>query len=387
MLYHRGLEPLGQNDNGWWFGKNCGKDKYRYDGIAQAFEKPEHPYLLNQVVLDCAFLDVAAPVDMYCKIYKIDEIPPYLDEGVATLPEVPGELIAMGKAHLTPETNDMTGGLVFFSLYDEEDGLDYEITPTIEDAILVVIDGYNDPEMANLTDFSAMISSDINADEGFGELAYLKVGVPDEEGNLDHYEWNGLNNFFSGLTIKTGLTIFLSTELPYLTFNYDDEDGEYIFPDEGGLMEKQFGDHTTRSIEFWSWTPSADGAWDVSCNGDEIPDWLTIELEDQLEYIDFSGVVNAEVTAEPLPEGVPYREAIVRFEFPGAYIYYKFIQGTKIGLNPPPYQYFDFNKDGEINLGDVNALIDAILHDDNDLNLGHLNALIDYILSQNQPPR
>ena len=174
--------------------------------------------------------------------------------------------------------------------------------------------------------------------------------------------------------------------MPYLTFNYDEEDGEYIFPEEGGVMEKQFGDHTTRSIEFWSWVPSADGEWYVSCNGDDIPDWLTIEIEDRLEYGEFSGLVNAEVTAEPLPEGVQYREAIVRFEFPGAYIDYKFMQGTKIGPNPPPHFQFDFNEDGEVNLGDVNSLIDAILHDDNDLNIGHLNALIDYILRQNQPP-
>lgn len=386
MVVLSGPDPYGQNEKGWWFGKNGGMGNYRFDGIAQAFEKPEHPYLLKQVVMDCAVLAVAAPVDIYCKIYKIDEIPPYMDDDVATLPEEPGELICRGRATLTPETYLETGGLVFFTLYGEEDGLEYEITPSIDDAILVVVDGYNDPEMDNLKDFSAMIASNFDEDEGFGELAYLKVGTLDEEGNLDHYEWNGLNNFFSSHTMKTGLTIFLSTELPYLTFNYDEEDGEYIFPEEGGVMEKQFGDHTTRSIEFWSWVPSADGEWYVSCNGDDIPDWLTIEIEDRLEYGEFSGLVNAEVTAEPLPEGVQYREAIVRFEFPGAYIDYKFMQGTKIGPNPPPHFQFDFNEDGEVNLGDVNSLIDAILHDDNDLNIGHLNALIDYILRQNQPP-
>ena len=373
MTVLSGADPYGQNEKGWWFGKNAGKGNCRFDGIAQAFEKPEHPYLLKQVIMDCAVLQVTGPVDMYCKIYKIDEIPAYMDNGYVTLPEEPGELIAKGRASLTPLTDETTGGLVFFTLYDEEDGLDYEITKTIDCPILVVVEGYNDPEMENLKDFSAMIASNIDEDEGFGELAYFKVGLNDEEGNLDHYEWTGLNNFFSNHTMKTGFTIFLSTEMPYLTFNYLDEDGEYIFPDEGGLI----------GIEFWSWYPSADDEWTVTCNGDEIPEWLSIELTDRMLDGEFTGIVNAEVVAEPLPEGMKYREAIVRFEFPGAYIDYKFIQGTKIGPNPPPppHDSFDFNGDGEITVADVDALIYYLQSYDDYPIIILVNELIDAILS------
>ena len=395
MTYYSGAEPYGQNEDGYWFGKNSGTKSqsgltYRIDGIAQAFEKPSAPYLLNQIVLDCAVLEVAAPVEMTCRVYKLDEIPAYGDTTEAYLPEEPGELIAMGRATVTPETEATTGGLVFFTLYGEEDGLQYDITPTIDCAILVVIDGYNDPEMANLTNFSAMISSDMDVDEGFGELAYLKFGVPDEDDNVDHYVWAGLNNFFSSGSMKTGLTIFLSTENPYLTYNYNVENGEYLFPDEGGLMEKTFGDHTCRSIEFWSWTPSADDAWYLSCNDEEVPEWLNIELEDQMRDGEFTGLVNAEVTAEPLPAGVQYREAIVRFEFPGAYLDYKFMQGTK--PEPQPYQKGDVNGDGEVNIADVNLLISIILggednsegrsdvNTDGEVNIADVNALIDIIL-------
>lgn len=385
MTVISGPDPYGQNDKGWWFGKNGGMGNYRFDGIAQAFEKPEHPYLLKQVVMNCAVLNVVAKVDMYCKIYKLDEIPPYLDEGVVTLPEVPGELLCMGHATLTPETNLETGGLVFFTPYDEEDGLEYEITPTIDDAILVVIDGYNDPEMENLIDFSAMIASNFNEDEGFGELAYLKVGVLDEEGNLEHYEWNGLNNFFSNHAMKTGITIFLTTELPYLTFYYPYEDGEYTFPKEGGVIPP-IGDQCTSGIEFWSWVPSEDDAWEITCNGGEIPDWLTIELEDIMREGEFSGLVNAVVTADPLPDGVQYREAIVRFSFPGAYIDYKFMQGTNGPIIPPPFHFeYDVNGDGEVNIADVNALIYIILAGGTDTNIAHLNELIAYILSRSNP--
>ena len=385
MLVLSGPDPYGQNDRGWWFGKNGGMNNYRFDGIAQAFEKPEHPYMLKQVVMDCAVLDVTAQVDMYCKVYKIDEIPPYMDDGVATLPEVPGELICMGRATLTPETNLETGGLMFFTLYNEEDGLEYDVTTTIDEAILVVVEGYNDPEMVNLRDFSAMIASNYEEDEGFGELAYLKYGIPDEEGNLDHYEWRGLNNFFANHTMKTGFTIFLSTELPYLTFYIDYEDGEYAFPAEGGVMEKHFINHTSRSIEFWSWFPSEDDGWEITCNGEEIPDWLTIELEDQINEGEFTGVVNAVVTAEPLPEGLQYREAIVRFGFCGAYIDYKFMQGYTIGPPTPPPFIFDFNRDGEVTIADVDELIKYMALFPDYYNISHLNALIDYILGKHNP--
>ena len=376
MAYYSGPDPYGENEEGWWFGKNGGTTDTstgrtcRIDGIAQAFEKPTAPYLLNQVVVDCAVLNVAGPVDMTCKIYKLDEIPPYQDDDVATLPDEPGELIAKGRAHVTPETWNATNGLIFFTLYGEEDGLEYEVTPTIDCAILVVIDGYNEPEMADLRDFSALICSDIHVDEGFGELAYLKWGVPDEEGNLDHYKWVGLNNFFSSGEMKTGFSIFLSTENPWLAFNNDTEEGKYFFPEEGGVMD----------IDFMSCEPSADDGWWMSWNGDEdLPEWLTIELTDGVEDGEFNGFVNAVVTAEPLPAGVRYREAVVRFEYPGAYLDYKFIQGSFLPPPRPP-ENFDLNDDGRVNLSDLNQLIDGILRGYYDANIADINRMVDYIL-------
>lgn len=394
MTYYHGLEPSGSNEYGWWFGKNgchvLPNPTFVVDGIAQAFEKPTAPYLLNQVVVDCAILEVTGQVDMTCKVYKIEEIPPYQDDGYVVLPDEPGELIAKGRASVTLETAEATDGLIFFTLYGEEDGLEYNVTPTIDYAILVVIDGYNDPGMENLKDFSALIGSNIEDDEGYGELAYLKYAEVDEEGNIGDYVWAGLNNFFRSGEMKTGLSIFLSTENPYLTFNYKDEDGEYTFPKEGGVMEKYFGDHSTRSIEFWAWAPSANGAWHLSCDGDKVPEWLSIELFDDMYYGgEFSGIVIAEVMAEPLPEDVTYRKAVVRFEFPGAYLDYTFIQGEKdpgwiyppgpdgpnisdvnklIGIiigdpvDDEEMRKYDVNKDGEINIADVNRLIEIIIN-------------------------
>lgn len=374
FISYTGAEPDGK---GYWFGKNGFHDvenpSYFVDGIAQAFEQPTAPYLLKQVVVSASPLKVAAPIEMKCRVYKLDKIPAYIDDDEAFLPEEPDELIAMGKAEITPESANAPGGLIFFTLYGEEDGLEYEITPTIDCPILVVVDGYNDPEMENLQSFSAMIGTDFHHDEGFGELAYLKFGTPRDDGSVE-YQWAGLNNFFASGEMKTGFSIFLNTENPYLTFNHTLEDGEYTFPIEG----------STISIEFWSWTPSADDGWYVfSNNGDEVPDWLSIELEDEMRDGEFTGLVTATVVAEPLPPGITYREAIVRFAIPGNYSDYKFMQG-KIGHPCDP-------GDGEVTIADVNFLIDLIIsgmydncydvNGDGELTIADVDMVINYILT------
>ncbi len=216
MTYYSGAEPWGDNEQGWWFGKNSGAKGTRVDGIAQAFEKPTYPYLLKQVVVETALLVVDAPVEMTCKVYRLtDGIPSYDSDTYVSLPEVPGELIAMGRATVTPETSEAYDGMIFFTLFGNEDGLEYEITPTIDDAILIVLDGYNDEGMESLHDFSAMICSDDQTDEGYGELAYIKYGLTDEEGNFSgEYEWAGLNNFFPTGTMMTGMSIFITIDFP-----------------------------------------------------------------------------------------------------------------------------------------------------------------------------
>ena len=352
MTYYSGCEPYPGNEDGWWFGKNGGRaNGLPVDGIAQAFEKPTHPYLLKQVVINTAVLEVTGPVEMTCRVYRLaDGIPGYDANHSVSLPENPGEIIAYGRASLTPETNDVTGGLIIFTLYEDEN-YSHAIQPTVDDAILICIDGYNEPEMANLKNFSACVSSDTDSDEGYGELAYIKYGQPADDGTFSgNYVWAGLNNFFSSGQMMTGMSIFITVDNPFLTYFYNKdgqhghlENSEYTFPDEGGLMEKDLGDGiVTRSIEFLSYRPSANGAWTLTCNGVEVPDWLHIELTDGEENGEFDNSVHAEVIADPLPEGVTYRKAIVRFGFPGAYLDYKFMQGIK----PDVEMDYDFVVDG-----------------------------------------
>ena len=389
LTYYSGPEPYGSNAYGWWFGKNgyhnLLRPSYFADGIGQAFEKPTAPYVLKKVVMQCAVLEVNAPVDLNCKIYRLDEIPAYNESESVTLPDEPGELICYGRARVTPQTFDNTGGMVTFDLYEVEDGIEADVEPMIDDAILVVVEGYNDSNMGALQDFSAMISTDMEVDEGYGELAYIKFGVPGSVYGTVNYKWTGLNNFFYNGTMKTGFSIFIVTELPYLALDNPLDNGEYEFDKDGGVMQRQLGGETVTGIIFKSWRPSADGEWTMTCRGDDVPEWLDIELVDGKTNGRFNGTVTALVSAEPLPEDVSYREAVVRFEYHGAYLDYKFKQGNKVG----PGLVGDFNEDGEVNVADLNFLINLILTDtgggditgDGETNLADINALIDIILS------
>ena len=359
-----GAEPWGDNQYGWWFGKNGS----HVDGIAMAYEKPEHPYLLKKVYMQ-AYTDmvVTAPVKMTCKIYKLDEIPEYVLDNTtsARLPAEPGTLICTGEATVTPTTGEDKNGLVEFTLYgyDEDDpDLIYEYNPTVDYPILVCVDGYNDEGMENLVDFSVFCCLDDQTDEGYGELAYLKEGVfevsLDENGDTifdengdpvryftGEYYWRGLNNRFLArddeewpdkkATMMTGLTLFIGTENPFITYNYSLEDGEYTFPPEGGPYEKELVYEDTTiicdAIEFFSYNSTED--WEVTWHdSDELPDWLEVELVDEVDDSgELTGLVLAYVTAAPLPEGVTGRRATIRFSIPGDYCDYTFIQGDDPG--------------------------------------------------------
>ena len=385
LTAYRGADPYPGNEFGWWFGKNG----EHIDGMGQAFEKPSKPYLLKKVGMTVATSRTVLNeenVKLKCHVYKLNDLPEYNDTAAVVLPPVPGELIVSGEANLNQAVLDENYGFVEFTLFGEDEdipGLTYEYTPTIDCPILVTIDGYN--EVEGLQEFTTYISADDQVDEGHGELAYLKyprwIVRLDENGDTvkendqvvydwtgEYIGWRGLNNFFSSGQMKTAFSIYTSVENPFVVFNYGDiENGQHTFPNEGGDLVKDVeveGEtYQIEGIDFYSWIGSDGGDWILTCNGsDELPDWLDIELED-VEGNDEDGwEVFASVTAQPLPENVPYREAVVRFEIPGDYIEYKFMQGEQ-----QPYAPEDVNRDGEITVADVNAAIKVILEGTQDL--------------------
>ena len=391
--YYSGCDPYGNNESGWWFGKNGGFHGKPINGIAQAFEKPTAPYILKKVFVDYAVLEVSGPVQMTCRVYKLNGIPPYQEQDSVILDDRIGELIATGIA--TINTNDPSDGYIIpFTLYDPS-GMSI-ITPVIEDAILITLEDYNNAWMGNLTDFSALISADMEADEGYGELAYLKTGIMDDNGNFTGaYHWIGLNNFFSNsdgshFTMKTGLSIFMSIDQPYIGFYNSLNPGEYTFPTSGGLMQQQYSDSTPleKSIRFVSSSPYSNDVWSKTCaDGSPVPNWLNIAIGNAGDYI------NALVRAEALPAGTTYREATVRFSIPGAYIDYTFKQGEKSTIRG------DVNGDGNTNMDDLTALINYLVFgtpvsdgaaicdslDSNDVGMDDLTALINYLVTGQWP--
>ena len=60
---------------------------------------------------------------------------------------------------------------------------------------------------------------------------------------------------------------------------------------------------------------------------------MEVELVDDVDDSgEFTGLIYAYVTAAPLPEGVTYRSANIRFSIPGDYCDYKFRQGESDGI-------------------------------------------------------
>ena len=397
--YYSGLKPAEGNNTGWWFGKNGN----HVDGIAQAFEKPTSPYVLKKVGMYTTALKLnGEQAKLTCKVYKLPEIPAYHDTEPVCLDDFFGEPIVYGEASITNHTIQDNYGFVEFTLYshDEEDpSLTYDYIPTIDSPIIVVIEGYNDN--ADIQDFTASVSANFYDDEGYGELAYIKYPINiihyDENGDTvwgedgkpvydftGDYVWTGLNNFFSTGTMKTGLTIFLSTENPFITFKNSDETGEYTFPKEGGIMRKPdviqgeiYPNDEIEGIDFYSWYGYED--YEMTWNGDEkLPDWLDIKLEDVSGDEENGWYVHATVTAEPLPVNKKYREAVIRFGIPGDYIEYKFMQG---GMIPPPHNPVpDVNLDGEVTIADLNYVINCILNGDEYYSIPDLNFIIEVII-------
>ena len=119
-------------------------------------------------------------------------------------------------------------------------------------------------------------------------------------------------------------------------------------------------------------------------NGNEVPEWLTIDLADDATY----GGVQAKVTCAALPEGVEGREAYVKFYINGANLVYHFTQGT-VSEGVPG----DANGDGNVDIADVNAAINMMLgkadvnlicdmNGDGAIDITDINAIINAMLGK-----
>lgn len=339
-----------QDRSGYWFGKNYGD----WNVFGVGFEKPVSPYVLNHIYFWATDVSVKEDVDLEARVYRLSDLPAYIDTAAVRInPEVLTEenLIATGRTTITTDMNEDGSPILKFDLFETDPtyNIEYEINPMIDDAIVIVILGMDQDAIESI---SGLITNDTE-DEGVGEVTYIGH---QEEGVITVL--GGLNNFFTSGELKAGSSIFVEVTRPFITFNYSFETGEYTFPNEGGQLAYDLGSQVIEGIEFYSTSPEADWSVDNE-DGDDVPEWLDITLEDQVEEGEWTGVVIAHVTAEPLPAGMTGRTAVVRFMINGAYKYYTFIQGD--GGTVDPFPEGDVTGDNKVDVEDVNAVINIIL--------------------------
>ncbi len=140
----------------------------------------------------------------------------------------------------------------------------------------------------------------------------------------------------------------------YYLHNNEDTD-TFNAPAEGG--EKTFNMDSYYSS----------GSWDITTpEFDDLPDWITVEAEDELTYDEsgnptgYTGVTNVKVTVAALPEGVESRTQDILLSYEGAQCTLHVVQPEGAGPEPQPVPG-DVNGDGEVTGSDVTALYNHIL--------------------------
>lgn len=303
-----GATDAGKGD--YWFGQNGDG----WNGMAVYVEKPASPYALRGIHVLYMYDKITGATPLEAKVYAVEK------DDKDNL--IFGDLIATAKGTLAADAEDC--GFIDLPLVEEEDGLQYEVVANIDRPIAVVFTGY---EKANTKGFRMVVSTDC-VNEGYGQHGYMCQ--IDAEGYPT--KCIGLDKFFKSPLGYTAPSIFLDVEWPIMIWNYTFEDGKYNFPKTGGAWQKTVGTSKFDAISVYSTKSSEE--WTVTTvDGQDVPEWLTLQVADVQEAGEFTGEVQIKATAAALPADVEGREAKVKFAVPGAELVYDFTQGTVSGIN------------------------------------------------------
>ena len=296
--------------DGYWFGQNA----QGWNGMALYVEKPASPYALRGIHVLYMYDKITGATPLEAKVYAVEK------DDKDNL--IFGDLIATAKGTLAADAEDC--GFIDLPLVEEEDGLQYEVVANIDRPIAVVFSGY---EKAKTEGFHMVISTDC-VNEGYGQHGYMCQ--IDAEGYPT--KCIGLDKFFKNPLGYTAPSIFLDVEWPIMIWNYTFEDGKYNFPKTGGAWQRTVGTTKFDAISVYSTKSSEE--WTVTTvDGQDVPEWLTLQVADVQEAGEFTGEVQIKATAAALPADVEGREAKVKFAVPGAELVYDFTQGTVSGIN------------------------------------------------------
>ncbi len=293
-------------------GKLFGKNSVGWNVIAQAYEAPEHPYVIKKVGVRFQNLYLTDTVNgsavFTATIYKVNALPAYNDTTYNVVSLASAQVL--GKATFTATQASMHDNFYYSTTSKQFSGvMKFDIaaanggTPlSVDSPIIVVVDGYNVDAVA---DFTSVRSSDLY-DEGFGELAYVGVKKGTAAPTLI-----GLHNSYLNSTSYPGLAIMLQIEHPFFDYNYNNETGTYEFAPAGE-------DHT---VQLYSYRPSS--YWTF----ENVPSWLTVAATDSVSDGDYTHVTDVKFTAAANIDA--YREATVKMTYPGADVDFVATQGAK----------------------------------------------------------
>lgn len=310
MAYITGAKDADGGKEGCWFGKNYAG----WNAMGLYVEKPAISYALRGLHVYYMAEGITGETPLTADVYAATK-----NEADSV---ILGDLLYTAKGTLAADAAER--GFIDMPFFAEEDGLEYEVVADINQPIMIVLHGY---ENAQASFFTMFITKDW-CDEGYGQHGYM-MSVDDQGTPLINV---GLHEFFDVPLGITAPSIFLDVEWPMMEWSYTFEDGAYNFPVEGGKLVKTPAEgytfdyisvYSTKSSEEWTVT---------TVDGQAVPEWLTLEIANVVENDEFTNEVQIKATAAPLPEGVSYREAKVKFSVPGASLVYNFSQGTS-GIN------------------------------------------------------
>lgn len=337
---YSGAKDAEGGTSGMWFGKNYSG----WNAMGLYVEAPQNPYVLRKVFVDYSALELAADADLFVEVYKVASR--VADSDSLNMDIERGDLIASGFATLVkgeaPEE-----GILEIPFYEEVDGLTFEVTPTIEEEILIVISGYDSD---NIINFSMAIASD-EWDEGYGQHGYM---IRTQGGEYTHVI--GLDHFFTSSLGCTAPTVFLDVFNPFMVYNYNTETGVRSF-DKDGACTSTFAPNgmLPEQVSIYSFTSSEEMTFTLE-DGSELPEWLTIDAVDVIEEDEFSGEVV--LTVSCAANTGEAREVNVKISIPGANLILKVEQE---GGEPAPQVPGDVDANGSVDLNDMNILINIML--------------------------
>ncbi len=345
----------------------------KVSAICQELEKPAAPYILNSIKWNLGInTDVELPLTL--KVRKINEdgtLGDYIAESEVVVP-VSGPEDFSYEAEFPFYTEDELGGLL--------DGI------TVSDALFLELSGWQDAYDNNqlkifCTPSVAGLESYVDKYNHFG--SYVAVDFDMDGSTYTAYQGAAFGYYLDDARTTVGYNytfqVDANVEMPWMVAEKD----TVVMDVAGEEQDVLFSAY--KSGEEWD-------VWTV--DGEELPEWLSFETEDQMvcQGHAYNYLTNVKLTAEALPEGVEYRECQVKFAFRGDFAQVLTItQGEK---KDPEGIKGDVNNDGVVDIADANIVIDIVLGADDaakydgraDVNgdgvvdIADANAVIDIVL-------